>query len=58
MSTQTPKKQMVDETRIGEYAAAQPLSGTVFVGESYTVNGVGHGRYVREEEATKNTAQH
>ncbi len=52
-STPAPKKQTVDETRIGDYAAMQPLSGVTYVGESYAVNGAGHGGYTRKEETEK-----
>ena len=41
------KKPSTDETRIGEYAAMQPLSGIAHVDESGAVNGLGHGAFVR-----------
>ena len=53
MSEQSTKKQTVDETRIGEYAALQPLSGVARVDETFTVNGHGRGGYARAEENKK-----
>jgi hypothetical protein len=54
MSSPAPKKQHIDETRIGEHAAMQPLSGVIVVGETFAVNGTGRGGFVRKEEAEQN----
>jgi len=56
MSTQTSKKPSVDETRIGEHAAQQPLSGIVRVDQSGIVNGLGRAAYMRSEETGKKPA--
>jgi hypothetical protein len=56
MSVQISKKPSVDETRIGEYAAKQPLSGIARVDETAAVNGLGRGAFVRKEEADKKPA--
>lgn len=53
MSASATKKETKDETRIGEYAAMQPLSGIKCVNETFAVNGLGRGGYVRQEEAAK-----
>ncbi len=54
MSSQLPKKKpSVDETRIGEHAAKQPLSGISRVDATAAVNGLGHGAFVRKEETEK-----
>jgi hypothetical protein len=45
------KKPSTDESRIGEHAAMQPLSGISLVTESGAVNGLGHGAYLRQEES-------
>jgi len=50
MSTTEQKKENLIQTRIGEYAATQPLSGVKQVTVSVVVNGVGHGGYVRLHE--------
>jgi len=47
------KKPSVDETRIGDFAATQPLSGRSSVDESGAVRGLGRGGFVRKEEADK-----
>lgn len=44
------KKPTVDETKIGEYAALQPLSGITRVDETCAVLGMGRGAFVRKEE--------
>ncbi|HUY69272.1 MAG TPA: hypothetical protein VMV79_08230 [Alphaproteobacteria bacterium] len=44
----------MDETRIGECAAMQPLSGILRVEASGAVIGNGHGAFVRKETADKN----
>lgn len=43
----------VDQTRLGEYAPLQPLSGKTLVAETFAVNGLGRGAYVRTEPAEK-----
>ena len=45
------KKPNVDPTKIGEYAAMQPLSGITKVEETAAVLGMGRGAFVRKEEA-------
>ena len=50
MLTQGPKKAHVKAAQIGEIAAMQPLSGILRVEETYAVNGLGRGAYVRKEE--------
>jgi hypothetical protein len=52
MDQEAPKKS-IDETRLGEYASAQPLSGRTSVGETFAVNGHGRGGVVREEKTEK-----
>ena len=42
-----------DGTRLGECAATQPLSGVRCVDETFAVNGLGRGGYVRKEESSK-----
>jgi hypothetical protein len=49
------KKPSADETRLGEYAAVQPLSGVARVDETTAVNGNGRAGFVRKEEAEKQT---
>lgn len=44
------KKPSVDESRIGELSAQQPLSGVSIVTESLAVNGLGHGAYLRQDD--------
>ena len=46
----SPKKPTIDETKIGEYAAVQPLSGITRVEETCAVLGMGRGGFVRKEE--------
>lgn len=58
MSNPAAKKPSVDEARIGEHAAMQPLSGVARVDESGAVNGLGHGAFVRIEEAEKQRKKH
>ena len=41
MSAQVIKKPSVDNTRLGDYAASQPISGIQFVGLTTTVSGTG-----------------
>jgi hypothetical protein len=53
VSTQTSKKPSVDDTRLGDYAAMQPLSGISRVDETTAVNGNGRGGFVRVEESPK-----
>ena len=53
MVSPAPKKESIDETRIGDCAAMQPLSGIVRVDETTAVNGHGRGGFVREEKAGK-----
>jgi len=43
----------VQEIRIGEASAQQPLSGKTHVDETFAVNGIGRGGYVREEKTDK-----
>jgi hypothetical protein len=52
MSGQTVKK-TVDDTRLGEHAARQPLSGIARVDETMAVSGTGRGGFVRKEETDK-----
>jgi len=49
--TNTATQKFVDTTRVGEYAAQQPVSGKTRVDETFAVNGLGRGGYVREEKA-------
>jgi len=53
MVSPAPKKSSTDETRIGEFAAMQPLSGISHVDETTAVNGHGRGAFVREEKTSK-----
>lgn len=53
MSTSIATKQTVDNTKIGECAAMQPLSGIDRVDETCAVLGAGQGGFVRKEEAGK-----
>ncbi|MFY9287502.1 MAG: hypothetical protein WAO98_03265 [Alphaproteobacteria bacterium] len=46
-------KETVDTTRIGEYAANQPVSGVVSVNQTFVVNGHGRGAFVRMEVQPK-----
>jgi hypothetical protein len=50
MDSNSIKKPTVDPTRIGDYAAVQPLSGRAMVDESYAVSGNGRGGFVRKKE--------
>ena len=46
----------VDTTRLGEYAAMQPVSGVTSVtsiNETFAVNGIGRAAYVRIEKTAK-----
>lgn len=49
MTAPAQKKPSVDQTRLGENAAAQPVSGVTRVDESFVVNGHGRGGYVRDD---------
>jgi hypothetical protein len=49
-------KPSVDPTKLGDCAAVQPLSGVTRVDETFAVNGLGRGGYVRREETGKNKA--
>lgn len=51
-ATTAVKKPANDETRIGEIAAMQPLSG-ISVVETSAVNGLGNGAFTREAEKKK-----
>ena len=51
--TTTTSKETVAPTRIGECSAVQPLSGIQRVDETFAVNGLGRGGFVRREEAQK-----
>jgi hypothetical protein len=42
-----------DQTRIGEYAALQPVSGVTYVTSAPAVNGLGRGGCVSREGAEK-----
>ncbi|MGE3622675.1 MAG: hypothetical protein AB7H77_02200 [Bdellovibrionales bacterium] len=53
MSTPAVKKNNNDSTRLGEHSATQPLSGIAHVNETYAVNGLGRGAFVRREETGK-----
>jgi hypothetical protein len=55
--TSTAKKPTVDESRIGEMAAIQPLSGIKSVSETFAVSGLGRGGYARHEEAEKESGE-
>jgi hypothetical protein len=46
-----------DGTRLGEFAALQPISGVKRVDETFAVNGHGRGGYVRMEETRKAESQ-
>jgi hypothetical protein len=52
-----PVKPSVDESRIGECAPMQPVSGIMVVGETFAVNGMGRGGYVRTEKTEKNKSE-
>jgi len=54
MPTSTAAKQSTDNTKIGECAAVQPLSGIDHVDETCAVLGAGRGGFVRKEDAEKN----
>jgi hypothetical protein len=56
MTAPVLKKDPANEPRIGDQAAMQPLSGTTRVDESFVVQGVVRGRYVRGEETGKSAA--
>ena len=58
ISTPAPvqPKPSVDPTKLGECAAVQPLSGITCVDETFAVNGLGRGGYVRKEETAKGKA--
>jgi hypothetical protein len=45
-----------DETRIGEYAAVQPVSGVTYVNASTAVSGLGRSGCVPREDAEKEKA--
>lgn len=51
--TTTSNKETVAPTRIGECAAMQPVSGIKSVNETFAVNGIGRGGFVRREDAEK-----
>lgn len=51
--TSSTQKIHVDTTRLGEYAANQPLSGVQSVNETFVVNGHGRGAFVRMEAQNK-----
>ena len=53
MSNPAIKKPGTDDTRLGVYAAMQPLSGIARVDETGAVNGLGRGGFVRKEETDK-----
>ncbi len=53
MSTIQQEKPANDGTRLGEFAALQPLSGVKRINETFAVNGTGRGGYVRMEETKK-----
>jgi hypothetical protein len=57
MPVQVSTKPSVDPARIGECAAMQPLSGIKSVDETFAVNGLGRGAYVRTEKTDKNGSQ-
>ena len=46
-------KPSIDEARIGDSSPLQPLSGVTLVGETFAVNGLGRGGYVRTEKTEK-----
>ena len=54
--TSVASKNKVNEPRIGETAAMQPLSGTKRVDETFAVSGMGRAGFVRREETAKNAA--
>ena len=58
MLTPGPKKAHVKAAQIGEVAAMQPLSGILRVDETFAVNGLGRGAYVRKEETEKKKPPH
>ena len=49
----TPVHNKPDETRLGECSPLQPLSGVTSVTQTFAVNGLGRGGYVRLEEVSK-----
>jgi hypothetical protein len=53
MSASVQKPATIDPTKLGECAAVQPLSGVTSVDETFAVNGLGRGGYVRKEENAK-----
>ena len=53
MSAPAVKKPNVDTTRLGDMSAKQPLSGIARVDETFAVNGMGRGGFVRKEETDK-----
>ena len=57
MSTIQQDKPANDQTRLGEFAAMQPLSGVKHINETFAVNGTGRGGYVRIEETKKPEGQ-
>jgi hypothetical protein len=50
LSASAPSKDSVDPTRLGIYAPTQPVSGITSVNETFAVNGMGRGAYVRMEK--------
>jgi hypothetical protein len=52
MTAPVLKKDPVDEPRIGEYAAMQPLSGTLRIDESIVMAGGVRARFIRETGKT------
>jgi hypothetical protein len=56
MQSPTIKKPAADTTRIGDYAAKQPLSGIARIDETFAVNGNGRGGFVRKEETEKSAS--
>jgi hypothetical protein len=53
MLTAAPKKDLINEPKIGSYAAMQPVSGVARVEESTVVHGIGRGGFVREDKPSK-----
>jgi hypothetical protein len=47
------KQSFVDPTKLGDSSAVQPLSGVTRVDETFAVNGLGRGGYVRKEDTSK-----
>lgn len=56
MSAVTVSRPANDDTHIGEYAAAQPISGVTYVNASTAVSGLGRGGCVPREDAEKDKA--